>query len=143
MSRANVNDRSSLERLYPRDVWAQDAGKNAVSKAEVLYGVRIVSPVDANGDFDLVRASHQVAESNSEGDVIFLFPQMGDDYAALMQKETDYGGAEEKGDALEKLGHKDQEYNAFIDRIIEAARSAKFKPAIGRGEERLRGFHGG
>src|SRR3712207_6973342 len=55
------------------------------------------------------------------GDVVFLFPQMGDDFAALMQKETDYGGAEEKGDALEKLGHKDQEYDAFIDRIVEAA----------------------
>ena len=143
MSRANINDRSSLERLYPRNVWAQDAGRNADAKAEVLHGVRIASPVDENGDFDLVRASHHVAEINSEGDVVFLFPQMGDDYAALMQKETDYGGAEEKGDALGKVEDKDQEYSAFIDRVIEAARSAKFKPAIGRGEERLRGFHGG
>ncbi len=143
MSRANINDRSSLERLYPRDAWAQDAGKKADAKAEVLHGVRIASPVDENGDFDLVRASHQVAEINSEGDVVFLFPQMGDDYAALMQKETDYGGAEEKGDALDRVRHKDQDYEAFIDRIIQAARSAKFKPAIGRGEERLRGFHGG
>ncbi len=143
MSRANINDRSSLERLYPRNVWAQDAGRNADAKAEVLHGVRIASPVDENGEFELVRASHQVAEINSEGDVVFLFPQMGDDYAALMQKETDYGGAEEKGDALERVRHKDQDYVAFIDRIVEAAKSAKFKPAIGRGEERLRGFHGG
>ena len=49
MSRVNVNDRSSLERLYLRDVRAHDAGKNAVSKAEVLYEVRIVSASYSNG----------------------------------------------------------------------------------------------
>ena len=30
-----------------------------------------------------------------------------------------------------------------IGATVAAARGAAFKPAIGRGEERLRGFHGG
>jgi hypothetical protein len=34
-------------------------------------------------------------------------------------------------------------YRDFIDGVIEAARTAHFLPPIGRGEGRLRGFHGG
>ena len=34
-------------------------------------------------------------------------------------------------------------YRSFIDRVIETARTAHFQEAIGRGEPRLKGFHGG
>ena len=37
----------------------------------------------------------------------------------------------------------DDGYRAFIDSILQTARTARFQPPIGRGEERLRGFHGG
>jgi hypothetical protein len=35
------------------------------------------------------------------------------------------------------------DYRAFIDQLLDTARNAQFKPDIGRGEERLKGFHGG
>jgi hypothetical protein len=34
-------------------------------------------------------------------------------------------------------------YRGFIDRVIETARNAHLQDDIGRGEPRLKGFHGG
>ena len=141
MSAANINDRSTIERLYPRDAFDQDAGENSRGKAAVLKGVRILSAPDAAGSFELSRASRHTGEQEVEGDSVFLAPYPGDESAALHQT-AGYGGAEEKGDALEKL-QSSGDYEAFIDRVLAAARSATFKQPIGRGEERLKGFHGG
>ena len=98
MVQANVHDRLTIERLYPRDAFDRDSRMNADVKTEILHGVRVMSAPDANGDFSLARASRHVAEQNPEGDVIFVFPHryQGDD--ALMQG-PDYGGPEEKSDA--------------------------------------------
>ena len=98
MAQANVHDRLTIERLYPRDAFDRDLRKNADVKTEILHGIRVMSAPDANGDFILARASRHVAEQNPEGDVIFVFPHryQGDD--ALMQG-PDYGGPEEKSDA--------------------------------------------
>jgi hypothetical protein len=142
MSSANLNDRSSLERIYPRDAFEQDAGENSRAKASILKGIRILSPPDDSGAFELARASQHVGEGDPEGDTLFLAPYLGDEYAALQRMDTAYGGPEEKGDALAKVEPRG-DYEAFIGKVLQAARSAEFKKPIGKGEERLRGFHGG
>ena len=142
MCRVNVYDRSAIERFYPRDAFDRDSRRNADARAAVWYGVSIVSSPDANGDFDLARASHHVAEHNPESDVVFVFPHnwRGNDAWML---DPDYGKPQEKGDALAATQDEGDGYDAFVDRIIDNAKSAKFKPAIGFQESRLRGFHGG
>ena len=142
MSRANIHDRSTLEQIYPQNVFEQDAARNSEAKAQVLHGVRIMSPPDEKGDFDLVAMSRQVGESDPESDTAFLAPVLQRSYDALAES-PDYGAPEEKGDALAKVQDKGGEYDAFLGRVIETATSADFKPPIGRGEPRLRGFHGG
>jgi hypothetical protein len=137
---ANVNDRESIARVYPREAYEEDAGRNALAKTPVLHGVRILSQPDEAGSFRLARAHHQVAERDPEGDTVFLAPYLGDELDALQRNPT-YGGPEEK-DGLSVVDPRG-DYEAFLDRIVEAARSARFKGPIGKGEERLRGFHGG
>jgi hypothetical protein len=141
MSSANINDRSSVERLYPRDAFERDAGENARGKAPVLKGVRILSAPDAAGSFELTPATQHTGEMDAEGDSVFLVAYVGDESAALHQT-TDYGGAEEKGDALKKV-QSHGGYESFIDRVLATAEAATFKPPIGRGDERLKGFRGG
>jgi hypothetical protein len=140
MAQANINDRLTLERLYPREAFDRDSRLNAEVKAEVLHGLKITSAPDSSGAFRLVRASRHVAELNPEGDVVFVFPHgyRGDD--ALIQG-PDYGGPEERKEA--PSGGHDTAYERFIDQVVEAAQSADFKPAIGCRESRLEGFHGG
>ena len=142
MAQANVHDRLTIERLYPRDAFDRDSRMNADVKTEILHGVRVVSAPDANGDFRLARASRHVAEQNPEGDVIFVVPHryQGDD--ALMQG-PDYGGPEEKSDASRGGQDGGTAYDMFINRVIASARSADFKSSIGFHESRLEGFHGG
>ncbi len=41
LPRANLHDRSSIERIYPRAVFERDANANARAKASVLSGVHI------------------------------------------------------------------------------------------------------
>ena len=142
MAEANINDRASIERLYSRADFEREAGGNSDAKATVHRGLRIVSPVDANGRFSIERGSRHVGESDPEGDTVFVAPFLRQAYAPLQQSDT-YGGPVESGDALASSAHKADDYRAFIDRLIEAAKSADFKAPVGHGEDRLRGFHGG
>ena len=142
MAEANVNDRDSVERLYPREDFERDAGANSDAKATVHRGLRVLSAVDLEGRFRAERGSRHVGECDPESDTLFLAPFLKQAYAALQQTDV-YGGAAENSDALAKTAHERDEYRAFIDRIIDAAKSADFKAPIGRGEKRLQGFHGG
>ena len=142
MAKANVNDRASIERLYPREDFDREAGENSDAKATVHRGLRILSGLDPEGGFSVERGSRHVGESDPESDTLFITPFLAQAYAPLQQGDV-YGGPAEKDDALAGAGRKGDDYRAFIDRIIEAAKSANFKSPIGRGEERLRGFHGG
>ncbi|HEX8166072.1 MAG TPA: hypothetical protein VF601_09825 [Beijerinckiaceae bacterium] len=142
MSSANVNDRASIERLYPRDAFEADAARNALPKADVLHGVRIASGVSESGEFALQRTSQQAGENDPLGDTLFLAPFPTEAGGALRQTPA-YGGAEENPDALAKAADKRPDYDAFVDRIVETARRATFKGPIGRHEPRLKGFHGG
>jgi hypothetical protein len=143
MATANINDRASVEALYPRAVFEADAAHNAVGNTQVLQGIHIESPPDENGAFALSRARRHVGEVGRNGGAVFLAPDSQHRYAALMKSDAEYGGPVEKGDALAEARDADDGYAAFIEDILETARSAEFQPPIGRGEERLRGFHGG
>ena len=117
-------------------------GSNSRPKAEVFHGVRITSAEEEDGSFELVRASRQVGEIDSESDTVFLFPELVPEVAAMRETDSVYGSAEQQPPPSSPQDEADS-YRAFVARIREAARTATFKPAIGRGEERLRGFHGG
>jgi hypothetical protein len=142
MPKANVNDRSSMERLYPRQAFDRDAGENSDAKATVHRGLRIVSAVGPDGSFNAEEATRHVGENDPEGDTVFVAPFPGQGQAPLQQAGA-YGGPAETADATAGSREKDQDYRAFIDRVIETAKAAEFKPAVGRHEDRLRGFHGG
>ena len=141
MPDADINDRSSVERLYSRDDFDRDAGENSDAKATVHRGLRILSPVDRSGRFSAERRSRHVGESDPEGDSVFIAPFLTEDHAPFQQ--GGYGSAAETGDVLAAGERKARDYEAFLDRIVEAAKAADFKPAIGRHDDRLRGFHGG
>jgi hypothetical protein len=148
MTSASIHDRASIERLYPRDAFEADAGSNAQAKTSVLKGLRILSAPDDAGAFQVTRASQHTGEAHAgdaqgRGNGLFLAPNLGANFAALMRNDTDYGGAQEKHDALDSVAARQDDYGAFIDRVIASARAADFERPIGRGEERLKGFHGG
>jgi hypothetical protein len=123
MTRANVNDRGSIERVYPPDAFAVDAADNDKQPGnQVLHGVRIVSAPDAHGAFELERADRQVGEI---GGALFLAPfrrSMGHDFA---------GRAPDPASG----------YEAFIDEIIAAAPCFGFREETspGIGDARLQG----
>ena len=138
MAEATVNDRASVERLYPRTDFERDAGENSDAKASVQRGLRIVSGVDASGTFRAERGLRHVGENDPEGDALFIAPFLREAHAPVPQTDA-YGGGAAPAEAADKT----EDYRAFIGRIIASARSAEFKEPIGRGEERLQGFHGG
>jgi hypothetical protein len=142
MPDANINERSSIERLYPREDFDRDAGENSDAKATVHRGLRIVSPIDGEGRFSAERGSRHVGEGDPEGDTVFVAPFLGAGPAPLQQSGA-YGGPAETEEPSAAPGRKAQDYHAFVDRIIAAAKGADFKPAVGRHDGRLRGFHGG
>jgi hypothetical protein len=142
MPDANINDRRSVEGLYPRDDFERDASENSDAKATVHRGLRILSAVDPNGGFKAERGLRHVGESDPEGDTVFVAPFLAQSQAPLHQTNT-YGGDVEMGDPGQASQDKTGDYRAFVDRIIAPAKAAEFKPPVGRHEGRLRGFHGG
>jgi hypothetical protein len=141
MTTANVNDRSTVEAVYPREAFAADAAENARGKTTILRGVLITSEVSESGGFAMQRASRHVSERDPLGDTRFLAPFLRDTGATLDETAA-YGAAREKPERFEQAERGD-EYAAFIDWVIAAATGAEFKTPIGRHEGRLRGFHGG
>jgi hypothetical protein len=143
MPEANVNDRSSVETLYPRHSFERDAGENVDAKTAVHRGLRIVSAVGPDGSFNAEPATRHVGENDPEGDTVFVAPFRAQ--GAPLQETSAYGGSAETSDAVAMPGsrEKDHDYRAFIDRVIETAKAAEFKSAVGRHEDRLSGFHGG
>jgi hypothetical protein len=132
MADSSIHDRGSIERIYPRELFASDANANMRAETGVLRGVMVRSALDRDGHFELTRAQRQAGESqNGEGGV-FLCPfaqQTGhnDDYPAPAAPSTAKPSA--SGDA----------YAAFIDDIIRAARRAEPTHARGAGDARIRG----
>ena len=143
MDTVTVADREALERLYPRAAFEEDAALNAVGNAQVVHGVRIEAAPNAPGRFRLTRVKHHNGENARSEDGGFLMPDHQGQYAALIKSETDYGGPHEKGNEFAEAHNRDRGYAGFIDRIVEAMRSADFPKPSGRAEERLKGFHGG
>lgn len=139
MSSATIDDRTSLERIYPREAFEQDSRENARADAAVVHGVRILSEPDAAGVFAVARARQHAGERDPEGDTVFLAPSLTDQPDALAASAA-YGGGEEGGPGP---ASRHDAYGEFLATIFQAARTAEFKRPIGKGEERLRGFHGG
>ena len=138
MPTANINDRKTVETIYPAAAWEQDAARNSRGYAAVTYGVTILSAPDAGGAFEMSPTSHHVGENDPEGDTVFV-PAFEADAAAAQDSGT-YGGS--LADVAD-TPNDGSDYARFVDRVLEIARTAQFKPPIGKGEERLKGFRGG
>src|SRR4051812_36932599 len=103
MPKANIHDRSSIERIYPPDIFATDAADNEKQPGNVvLHGVRITAAPDAHGDFELQRASEHVGEVAG---AVFL---------ASFRRDIGHDRARTAPDP-------ETGYDAFIDEIIAAA----------------------
>lgn len=138
MPSAKIHDRASIEGVYSRSAFEEDAARNAVGDAQILFGVRIESGPDAQGAFGLARAKQHVGEQATSGGAVFLAPDHQTRYAGVLKNEG-AGRQQGEGAADDPAG----EYAAFVDRIVETAKTAEFPAPIGRDEERLRGFRGG
>jgi hypothetical protein len=122
MDKANVHDRRSIERIYPPDAFARDAGENDRARIAMLKGVRVVSAPDDNGDFEVSPAAQY---SGEVAGTVFLAP--------FHRRATSEHGA-----ANPDPHHG---YDEFIDDIIEAAWRHGYRAAAspGPGDARLRG----
>jgi hypothetical protein len=140
MHRANINDRQSVSALYPQTAFEEDAARNEVGDAQIVHGLRIETSADEQGWFQLARVRHHVGELTGFKEAIFLAPNRPQLSAVLLGADPE--GAAAPGPQA-NAATRQEEYEAFIDRVLEAARHADFPDPIGRGEERLRGFHGG
>jgi hypothetical protein len=119
MPMANINDRASIERIYPRDAFHRDANFNSLQNTPILHGVTVLSAADETGAFELARHERQTGERDVTQDAKFL--------PATPTEQS--------------VGHEDEAYASFLARIVDVARSG-VRPHQG-GESRLHGFHGG
>jgi len=126
MQRANIRNRGTIERIYPRAVFDNEANANLRANASVLNGVSISSSVAADGSFDLLRASRHVGEQGAKSGAIFICP--------FAQKQ---GAASPPGEASRRSP---DPYAEFIDKVIAAAQDAQIDPSPGPGDARLRGL---
>lgn len=138
MTTARIDDRASLERIYPREAFDNDARENARANNSVIHGMRVLSAPDSSGAFGVARARQHVGEGDPEGDTVFLAPALSG--SQVGSGAGDGSGQEAGGDPVRSAG---SGYDEFIETVLRVARGARFKRPIGKGEERLRGFHGG
>jgi hypothetical protein len=119
---ANMHDRASIERVYPREAYASDASQNERHTPATLRGVRITAAADKDGNFGVEPAAQHAGE---EPQAAFLAP--------FHRAAAEQNAARESDPA--------QGYEAFLDEIIEAAQRLGFRAegSPGRDDPRLRG----
>jgi hypothetical protein len=139
MQTASIDDRASIEAIYPPAAFDEDAARNAAGDADVLYGLRVEAVPDAEGRFIFARSRQHAGEARDPTEALFLSPD-GEHLLAAAASSLRTG---EEEAAAAKPDERRKAYARFIDRVIEAVRAADFQKPIGRGEERLEGFHGG
>jgi hypothetical protein len=140
---ANIFRRETVEAIYPRDVFENDAGLNSTADAVILHGVFIGSAPDEQGQFRIARATRQVGEAQDQSGLLFLPPYMGKAYGAFSLQGGSKGAVIENRDIMEPHP---EEYIAFIDELIRAARNLCGPPAqsdVGSGGDQFRGLRGG
>jgi hypothetical protein len=117
MSNADINDRSSIERIYPRAVFLRECNANMRTKASMLRGLSILVGADAAGRFEMVRAARRASAAEA-GDGVFLYP--------VAAATSDAAAAADP-------------YHAFLDRVIATA-AARHSDATARGDARRKGL---
>ncbi|WP_448206458.1 hypothetical protein [Azospirillum sp. sgz302134] len=139
MQTANVNDPKSVEALYSRADFEKEARLNSQDKTTVQHGLMILSEPGPDGTFSLQRANRHVGEAQDTANSVFLCPLLNSaEYGAFVQNDTAYGGPV---DPPKRPSDRADPYRAFIDDVIQAARTAHFPPGVPA--ECLKGFHGG
>ena len=131
MPKANIHRRSTLEKVYPADVFASDAAQNGRVPNTRVSGVRILSAPDPAGDFDFQRATQQIGEA---APVSFLAPYRRED------RTQDAG--RDSATAVSANPDPRAGYEAFLADIVAVAQRFGFDPeeSPGRDEPRLRGL---
>ena len=134
MAKVNLNDRVSLERVYPEDAFANDAAQNERAPNELLRGVLIGSAPDDSGCFELDRATRHVGEPETAH---FLAPTR---QTEELVEQGDHHAPQQTAPPRPAAG-----YAQFLDEIIETARRVGFRAdqSPGFGDPRLKGFRGG
>lgn len=139
MQTANIHDPLSIENVYPRSAFDNDARQNARDKEAVEHGVMILSMPDAEGNFSLKPSQRHVGEPDAATHSIFLSPTLeSSEYGALIPSDTGYDGPIEPAEAPRTSG---DPYRSFVESLIQAARDADFPPPPPA--ESLKGFRGG
>jgi hypothetical protein len=132
---ANVNDRPSIEALYPAEVFEADAGANSMGHAHFLRGIRVEAGSDESGAVRIARATQSLSDADHPACSAFLCPYMGRAYGLFMLQGGGRGAVDERRDIFEP--HLD-EYSAFIDKIIETGRHSALAP--GGSRDRMAGW---
>jgi hypothetical protein len=140
---ANILQRETIEAIYPRSVFENDAGLNSTADAAILHGVFIGSAPDEKGEFRIARATRQAGEAPHEPGSLFLCPYMGQAYGAFSLQGGSKGAVVENRDIMERHP---EEYTAFIGELIRAVRSLAAptdQSDVGLDGDRFRGLRGG
>lgn len=140
MPTADPEDPASLERAYPLAAFERDAARNALPAATELHGVRI-GPAAGGEGVELACVARHAGETAASDDVLFLVPHRADGAVTASDGQPGYGGPQ-PGEGPSAASTR-QAYEAFLARIAETVRNARFQPPIGLGEERLKGLRGG
>lgn len=127
MSHANINDRASIEAIYPRAVFLRESNANVRARATMLRGLSIRSAPDGAGYVEIARAAQHVGEQKPDGGALFLCP-----FAQATPHAADY--------PARPTAEPGNPYDAFIDRVLTAARTAPLPEPTGRGDRRLQGL---
>lgn len=126
MAIANINDRQSVEQIYPHDVWEADAGMNSQGRDGLLRGLLIESSPANDGSFNIRRAVRHIGDVTLDPYTLFMRPNLGKACDIFAPGLGVHGAVIEKHDALEDDL---RDYVDFVDGLFATARRSRLHTA--------------
>jgi hypothetical protein len=120
---ADPRDRHSIMAIYPFELFETDAAQNSTAAETTRHGLLIEGVPGGGGSLRVVRVTKSIGDPPEEPEAFFICPYMGRAYGFFALRGGEKGAIEEKENIFDPHV---EEYDAFIDAVIAAAK--QFKP---------------
>jgi hypothetical protein len=125
----DLKNRDSITTIYPREIFEVEAAKNSRVGETTRHGLLIEGAPEGDGSLRVGRVTRSIGDPSGGPETLFICPYMGRAYGFFGLQGGGKGAVVENRDIFDPHP---EEYHAFINTVLAAAKSFRPPPPLDR-----------